>query len=83
MEIFIFKISEMELCMLLLGFCLDFFIEHHLFFLYLLGVPNAFSITNSLLPALPLSVRPSSQHPFFPPALFQDTVQPECGRQAS
>lgn len=62
---------------------LVFFIEHHLFFLYLLGFLNAFSITNSLPPPLLISVHLSYQHPFFPPALFQDTIQPECGRQAS
>lgn len=62
---------------------LVFFIEHHLLFLYLRGFLNAFSITISLLPTPLISVHLFYQHRFFPPALFQDTIQPECGRQAS
>lgn len=65
-------------------YCLDFACIFHrislTLFLYWLDFLHAFSQT---FPTFSASFCPPLLTPFFPPAPFQDTVQPKCGRQAS
>lgn len=85
LEACIFPVGEMPLWISLLGFCC---VSHRTALIFPLLVwfsrclfPHPHALTHSYLLCLFLPASPNTT--LSPPALFQDPVQPECGRQAS